>query len=204
MKTFIALLFLAAGVNTVHGAEFSDLQGFRTADAKAGIQPYAFADGTSLPMPQVYSGPSGVRMVRELKVLLLSTAGLSPDPLGADRAELTELLKPEEPESLAVKKFFDKYLAGAPARPAGASGQNGALVPGGVPVDGVYLPMPAVYNGPSGVQRVRALKDLLRNTAGLSPDPLGADRGALTDLLEPEEPDAQGVAKFYVKYIGKL
>ncbi|MEI7528290.1 MAG: hypothetical protein WCK76_05045 [Elusimicrobiota bacterium] len=202
MKTFIALLFLAVGVDGVNAAEFSDLKGFETAVVKAEIPAFVCDDGVSLPMPQVYNGPSGVQMVSELKNLLKSTAGQFPDPLGKDREKLMELLKGNEPAMPAVRMFFDKYIQVRPEQSAeGAVQQNISAVPGFVSGYGASLPMPQIYSGPSGVQMARELKNLLKSTAGQFPDPLGGDREKLTELLKENEPAMPAVRKFFDKYI---
>jgi len=122
MKTLISLLFVAVMAAGGQAAEFSDLQSFDAAAAKAGPAPYTFSDGLTLPMPQIYEGPSALRLVRELRAYAADTAGFTPDPLGADRAALTELLAQEEPAETEVRRLHDKYLR-TPPPPARADGQ---------------------------------------------------------------------------------
>lgn len=62
MKAFIALVFLAVAVNGAYAAEFSDLQNFRTEVVKTEAPAFASGDGTTLPMPQIYAGPSALDM----------------------------------------------------------------------------------------------------------------------------------------------
>lgn len=117
MKIAISCILLAAALQC-RAAEFSDLQQFNAGAAKQDVAPYAFSDGLVLPMPAVYSGPSMLQRVRELRALLARTAGQIPDPLGADRAALTLLLSAEAPEAEAVGKFYRKYASEAARPPA--------------------------------------------------------------------------------------
>ena len=118
MKIILSCILLA-GALQCGAAEFSDLQRLSAGESKQAA-PYTFSDGLVLPMPAVYNGPSMLQRMRELKALLASTAGQTPDPLGADRAELTALLAVEEPAGTEVGRFYSKYFSAAgPSRTDG-------------------------------------------------------------------------------------
>lgn len=64
----------------------------------------------------------------------------------------------------------------------------------------LILPMPPVSGGPTGVQMVKELQRLLKDTAERSPDPLGKDREKISALLDETPPDPALVQEFFAKY----
>lgn len=78
-----------------------------------------------LVQPEVYSGPSALKKVAELKKYLSETAGATgPDPLGADRAELATELKKAAPDNAMIgdcySRVFPERLTLAPFSPDAA------------------------------------------------------------------------------------
>jgi len=78
-----------------------------------------------LVQPEIYSGPSALRKVAELKKYLSDTAGVNgPDPLEGDRAELTAELKKAAPDNAMIgecyRRVFPERLTLAPFKPDAA------------------------------------------------------------------------------------
>lgn len=85
----------------------------------------AVQKGLVLAMPEIYTGPSGVQKVKELRRYLTESDGSgAPDPLGDDREDLVRELKKSAPDNALVgecyRRIFPERLALTAFRPDAA------------------------------------------------------------------------------------